>query len=48
LVAKHWGTIQLTDEPLFEPAGRFRAAAQQAGYADEDVWVMKIGETRSI
>lgn len=48
LVAKHWGTIQLTDEPLFEPPGRFRAAARQAGYADEDAWVMKIGETRAI
>lgn len=46
LVAMHWGTIQLTDEPLFEPPGRFRAAARQAGYADDDVWVMKIGETR--
>ncbi|MDH3658982.1 MAG: MBL fold metallo-hydrolase [Alphaproteobacteria bacterium] len=48
LVAKHWGTIQLTDEPPFEPPGRFRTAARTAGYADEDVWVMKIGETRAI
>lgn len=48
LVAKHWGTIQLTDEPLFEPPGRFRSAARMAGYAEDDVWVMKIGETRAI
>lgn len=48
LVAKHWGTIQLTDEPLFEPPGRFRAAASDAGYADDDVWIMKVGETRKI
>lgn len=48
LVAKHWGTIQLTDEPLFEPPERFRAAASTAGYQDDDVWVMKIGETRVI
>ncbi|MEL6961451.1 MAG: MBL fold metallo-hydrolase [Pseudomonadota bacterium] len=48
LVAKHWGTIQLTDEPLFEPPERFRRAARDTGYADDDVWVMKIGETRSI
>jgi N-acyl-phosphatidylethanolamine-hydrolysing phospholipase D len=47
LIAKHWGTIQLTDEPLFEPPGRFRTAAREAGYADDDVWVMRIGETRS-
>jgi len=48
LVAKHWGTIQLTDEPLFEPPGRFQAAAIKEGYAEEDAWVMKIGETRAI
>ena len=48
LVAKHWGTIQLTDEPMFEPPGRFRAAALKEGYRDENIWVMKIGETRKI
>lgn len=48
LVAMHWGTIQLTDEPLFEPPGRFRAAAKEAGYASNDAWVMKIGETRML
>ncbi len=48
LVAKHWGTIQLTDEPVFEPPSRFRAAAKQAGYAEHDTWVMKIGETRTL
>ncbi len=48
LIAKHWGTLQLTDEPLFEPPGRFRAAAEEAGYPEDDVWVMKIGETKVI
>jgi N-acyl-phosphatidylethanolamine-hydrolysing phospholipase D len=48
LVAMHWGTIQLTDEPPFEPPGRFRAAAREAGYGEEDAWVMAIGETRAI
>jgi N-acyl-phosphatidylethanolamine-hydrolysing phospholipase D len=46
LVAMHWGTIVLTDEPPFEPPGRFRAAANRAGYSDSEAWVMKIGETR--
>lgn len=46
LCAMHWGAIQLTDENPFEPPGRFRAAARAAGYADEDAWVMAIGETR--
>ena len=46
LVAMHWGTIVLTDEPPFEPPVRFRAAAQRAGYPDDRAWVMRIGETR--
>jgi L-ascorbate metabolism protein UlaG (beta-lactamase superfamily) len=48
IVAMHWGTIQLADEPAFEPPQRFRAAARAAGYRDEDAWVMRIGETRAI
>ena len=48
VVGMHWGTIQLTDEPPFEPPERFRRAAHDAGYADDDVWVMRIGETRAI
>ena len=48
VVGMHWGTIQLTDEPPFEPPERFRKAAHDAGYADDDVWVMRIGETRAI
>jgi L-ascorbate metabolism protein UlaG (beta-lactamase superfamily) len=31
LVAMHWGTILLTDEPPFEPPERFRSAARTAG-----------------
>ena len=38
----------LTDEPAFEPPGRFRAAARAHGYADDDAWVLAIGETRTI
>jgi N-acyl-phosphatidylethanolamine-hydrolysing phospholipase D len=47
LVAMHWGTIVLTDEPPFEPPGRFRAAANRAGFSDGQAWVMRIGETRA-
>lgn len=48
LVAMHWGSIVLTDEPAFEPPQRFSVAAQSAGYADRDTWVMAVGETRSL
>lgn len=47
LVATHWGAIVLTDEPAFEPAGRFRTAASRAGIPDGRAWVMRIGETRA-
>ncbi|MEE8545035.1 MAG: MBL fold metallo-hydrolase, partial [Alphaproteobacteria bacterium] len=46
LVAMHWGTVVLTDEPPFEPPGRFAAAARAAGFDDERAWLMKIGESR--
>jgi L-ascorbate metabolism protein UlaG (beta-lactamase superfamily) len=45
-VAMHWGTIKLSDEPLWEPPVRFRKAAQDNGLSSEQTWVMKIGETR--
>jgi len=44
----HWGAIQLTDEPPFEPPDRFLDAARKAGYGEDDAWILKIGETRSI
>ena len=46
LVAMHWGTVMLTDEPPFEPPGRFRAAAAKAGLDEDRAWLMRIGETR--
>jgi N-acyl-phosphatidylethanolamine-hydrolysing phospholipase D len=48
IVAMHWGTIQLTEEPAFEPPERFRAAGLAAGYAPDQLWVMRIGETRAL
>jgi len=47
-VAMHWGTIVLSQEPPFEPPRRFRAAGRALGYADEALWVMAIGESRSL
>jgi L-ascorbate metabolism protein UlaG (beta-lactamase superfamily) len=48
IVGMHWGTVLLTIEPPFEPPVRFRKAADELGYASEDAWVMKIGETRPL
>ncbi len=46
LVGIHFGTFDLTDEPLDEPPRRFRAAGAEAGYDDAAVWVLRVGETR--
>ncbi|MDP6873699.1 MAG: MBL fold metallo-hydrolase [Alphaproteobacteria bacterium] len=48
LLGHHWGTVILTDEPLFEPPGRFRAAGRAAGIEDDRLWLMRIGETRAL
>jgi N-acyl-phosphatidylethanolamine-hydrolysing phospholipase D len=42
----HWGTYDLTDEPLGEPPLRFRAALGAAGLREEQGWVFRVGETR--
>ena len=38
----------LSDEPIFEPPIRFKKAGRDGGFSDEDIWIMKVGETRSI
>lgn len=48
LVGMHYGAIVLSGEPAFEPPQRLRAAARTAGYADEDVWTLRLGETRAL
>jgi len=46
LVAMHWGTFNLTDEPPEEPPKLFLAAGKELNYASDALWLMKIGETR--
>ena len=45
-VAMHYGTFNLSDEPLAEPPARFKAAAENTPLADSHSWVLDIGETR--
>ncbi len=47
-VGMHWGTVKLTQEDPFEAAPRFRRAAHDAGYGEENAWIMRIGETREL
>jgi L-ascorbate metabolism protein UlaG (beta-lactamase superfamily) len=48
LLGMHYGAIVLSGEPAFEPPARFRTAARAIGYADEDIWTLRIGETRAL
>ncbi len=48
LVAMHWGTFRLTDEPLGEPPERIRAFFRSHGFPEERLWVMDIGENRRL
>jgi len=45
-LAMHFGTFDLSDEPLDEPPLRFGAAAASTALGDGDAWVLRIGETR--
>ncbi|WP_234413760.1 MBL fold metallo-hydrolase [Ideonella sp. A 288] len=42
----HWGTFELTDEPLDQPPRDLAAARQARGLADDAFFVLAIGETR--
>jgi N-acyl-phosphatidylethanolamine-hydrolysing phospholipase D len=48
MVGAHWGTFKLTDEPIDEPPVRMRANWLTAGLPEDDLWVMRHGETRSV
>jgi N-acyl-phosphatidylethanolamine-hydrolysing phospholipase D len=45
-VAIHYGTFDLSDEPLDEPPRRFVAAAANSGLGESGAWVLRIGEMR--
>ena len=46
VVGMHFGTFDLTDEPLDEPPQRFHAAASRLGFDPQRAWILAVGETR--
>jgi L-ascorbate metabolism protein UlaG (beta-lactamase superfamily) len=48
LVAMHWGTFKLTDEPIDEPPRRASAWFAEHGHPAERLWVLDVGETRGL
>lgn len=47
MLGVHWGTFDLSDEPLDEPPERFLRAAEQGGRKG-DAWIFDVGETRAL
>ena len=47
-IGVHWGTFQLTDEPLDEPPVLLAQALRDNGLGDQTFSVMAVGETRMI
>ena len=48
MLALHWGTFRLTDEPMDEPPRRASAAWRQQGLDESRLWIAKFGETRLV
>ena len=48
LVAMHWGTLKLTDEPLGEPPERLRALWAEKKLDPKRMWILDVGETRAL
>jgi L-ascorbate metabolism protein UlaG (beta-lactamase superfamily) len=48
LVAMHWGTFRLTDEPLGEPPERLRAWWRARSLDPERLWILDVGESRAL
>jgi N-acyl-phosphatidylethanolamine-hydrolysing phospholipase D len=46
MVAMHFGTFDLADEPLEEPPRRFQAEAERLDLWPDRAWILKVGETR--
>ncbi len=47
LVPVHWGSVILSTEPFMEPGPLFKKEAMKKGVSESNIWLMKIGETRT-
>jgi N-acyl-phosphatidylethanolamine-hydrolysing phospholipase D len=45
-LAIHWGTFDLTEEPLEEPPQRLASEVRRLRLDPKDIWVFNPGETR--
>jgi len=48
MLAIHWGTFRLTDEPMDEPPRRTLDRWRELGIDENRLWIARFGETRAI
>jgi N-acyl-phosphatidylethanolamine-hydrolysing phospholipase D len=48
MLAIHWGTFRLTDEPADEPPARITALWREAGLDVDRLWLLAHGETKAV
>jgi N-acyl-phosphatidylethanolamine-hydrolysing phospholipase D len=48
MLAIHWGTFRLTNEPMDEPPRRAAALWREKGLDADRLWIARFGETRSL
>ena len=48
MIPIHWGSLILSQAPVFDAPARFLEAGRKAGYTDLSLWKMKVGETRQM
>lgn len=48
MVASHWGTFKLTDEPVMEPVRLARDSWSASGLSPDQLWILAHGETRKV
>jgi N-acyl-phosphatidylethanolamine-hydrolysing phospholipase D len=48
LLAMHWGTFRLTDEPIGEPPETLRAWWAERKLPDDRLWILGVGEARAL
>jgi L-ascorbate metabolism protein UlaG (beta-lactamase superfamily) len=47
VLGMHFGTVVLSLEPILDPPKRFKNAANQHGYHEDDAIIFKIGEVQN-
>ena len=48
VLGMHWGTVVLSLEPILEPPKRFKNAASQYNYHNDDAIIFKIGQIETL